>query len=291
MYPKLKLPAMTARDALVLGSGPSFDDYELNELRNSAAVKYGSGHVSRAMTLDHYALADYDSHGKHIASPPTRLHVTQRVWDSLGVDYSTISVAPGEGEYISAGTMALWLAAQAGHDRIFVLGFDGLTDSHGRYRRYRHASSLDPYAEQNFDCGDRFEIDAGELGQISVAQKLQRKSQNLYSLSTHSVLPLPVPWEVGKQPFSRVERHGSLCVCTMPIQVENEEKEKDLLFAVQDLIAYRRRCHPAQAFMVFLGRNQSPWDDPDILFTYHYPKHGDLVGFNGVEVISTFGSY
>jgi hypothetical protein len=290
MFPLLTLPPLTPRDTLVLASGPSFDDFAVAELQNCGAVLYGCGHVSDLVRLDHYALGDWPAHHAHLPrDPATRIHVTETVLDSAREagfpELDRLEVIDKHRIHTgSAGNMTLSLAAQSGHERVFVLGFDGLSDSRCRFRRRAHARQLDSDEPVRWDR--REAIDDSELLQIEVARQLTRDGRRvpIYSLTPHSVLPLPCAPEVEAQPFSHIDRNGQLLIGVAP---------PGRIDAYLDLVRYWRRCHPRLAIMVFLSADDRvPRDAPaDVLYRWHFPTHAEVAGFTRVEIVSTFGEH
>lgn len=79
LYPKVKLPEMTSDDALVIASGPSFDDFNISDIQACRATKYGAGQVYQFVDLDHYFLIDNMPYVDPTRDMPTRA----KVWTSF----------------------------------------------------------------------------------------------------------------------------------------------------------------------------------------------------------------
>lgn len=273
---------MTPRDAIVLCSGPSFGDFDAAELQSCGAVLYGCGHVSRGIVLDHYCVGDFTQHKKHI---PERGATT--IWVNTGVrldmhaegwDHSAYETVPPGTHGGSSGLMTLSLACQGGHDRVFLLGLDGYCDSYAVHRGQFHDRGLHPkiwdYREK---CGG-FHINDDDLTQIHIATLLQGQYTNLWNLSPHSVLPLPVPSFIEHQPLSHLDRHGKLIIVSVP--------KSSGIYAVVHLAQYWQECHPRTPIVVIFNSFLPQWHRPGLILRKEMPSDAELRAFNSVDVIT-----
>ena len=217
LYPKLKLPEMSSEDALVIGSGPSFDDFRLSELKACPATKYGCGQVFQFLHLDHYFLIDY-----HVANlegcylDETIDISTNTIWTlreieklcsnrsygpkmkSLGKDFWISAKGP----LATAGSVALNFAIRQNHRRIFLLGIDGCLNKSGVVAKKSHANNMSYKWNEPRPVAD---TDMKYFKEIFEAKKL---FDNLVNLSTCSnfIEILGVSPEVENQKFGIIDK-------------------------------------------------------------------------------------
>jgi hypothetical protein len=108
--------------AFVLGNGKSRLNADLNVLKNYGTI-YGCNALYREFEPDHLVAVDVKMINEIIASG---YHKTHSVWTNPNKGVSTKTnvnfFSPHKGW--SSGPTALWMAAQKGYKKIYILGFD-----------------------------------------------------------------------------------------------------------------------------------------------------------------------
>jgi len=282
LLPKYKLPEMTDRDALVLASGPSFGDFDADELQNCPGTLYGCGHVSLALTLDHYVVGDFGQHREQVPlKPETTLWTNEGNRNEMlarSFPCESLQIVPCGTHSASSGNMTLSLACQRGHERVFVLGFDGYSDSYGMHRFQFHALPLDRTPPLYSKCRGKFHINDDDLTQIHVATILQREYGNLWNLTPHCVLPLPAHPDVLSQPLAHLDRHGKLVILIPP--------EGTTIYCVTELCRYWRHCHPRLPIELVYGDRVNSNAIPDLILRPEMPGDEELAEFNSIDVVT-----
>jgi hypothetical protein len=274
---------MTAEDALVLAPGPSFGDYLLEDLRACPAVKYGCGHVSDVLELDHYALGDFYAHRHHIPTQQhTKLHVTSSVMEDAtaagSLDVGRFELIDADTIFSgSAGNMAFSLAVAGGHKRVFVLGFDGFCDSGGVYRRRVHSLALTA-AEPLFpERWGTTELNADDMRQIYVCNHLKQRHAQIYKLDLHGILPLPIADESRLQDLWHLDRHGQLLILIVPFLWLNMGL---------DMVCFWQEHQPHRPIVVVTFGPKPVYARYDVLFRTEPPSDHETIGFNRVDTIT-----
>lgn len=225
-FPKLKLPEMTSDDALLIASGPSFDDFRISDIEACPAVKYGCGQVFQFVHLDHYILIDpwlanmEEWTRSYITPdttfpPDTQLWVTGPVHDACkGRSYhSRMQILGLEFWMTAAGPAALHFVIRHGHKRIFLLGLDGSFDSMGVIRGLTHAKKM-----IRFQVCERKPDYCDVVCFEEIYRSRMKFGKNLINLSTCSnyIDFLGVSEDIDKQPLGHIDRHSSLIAIDLP---------------------------------------------------------------------------
>jgi len=289
LYPKLKLPEMTAEDALVIGSGPSFDDFEISEIQNCQATKYGSGQIYQSVNLDYYFLID---HGVPYLDKTKDIPTSAEIWTTRpiydctkGYPYhARMNIVTPDLHYSSAGTVALHFAIKQQHRRVFILGIDGEFDKNGDLRTETHAKKMKhgqtPEYGYQFSSAKLTDHKIYSMpvhvttifghNEIMLAKELL--GDKLINLSTCSnyINFLGVSQEVDEQKFGHIDKHSSLIAIQILrwcqrletsafLSVANFFAERDrrqaIVFVVNDIIDHSvyAQIHDANYLLTHLS--------------------------------------
>jgi len=128
---RIRLQELTRKDWLVIATGFSLCASDLDELRNSPALKIGGGGVSHLLDLDVCVVLD-PSHDATMGdcsiycSPLVERTANQECWASA----SRMVLTPDGCQFGDEGINAVYLANHFRAERICLLGVDKLVDEH-----------------------------------------------------------------------------------------------------------------------------------------------------------------
>lgn len=273
LYPKLQLPPdIDSRDAIVICSGPSLDDYEQEDLKNCRAVLYGAGAIQHLFDFDHFIMIDHPF--EHIPVGCKKIYTTKHIFNLIvnaDKDYqSRVQIIP---DHLSAGEAAISLAVKGNYRRIFVLGMDGLIDQQGYLRTRVHSHSTNSY---NQDIqGVNGVVNPTELLQLKLVKKLTGPFFNLSTTASNISFIQLHPF-IKTQKFGIIDRHASLLV------VDSERYYRDFEFSIATI----RERDPKQAILVLTYGDIPKWEIPDILYLKGPLKEEALAGFSRVRIIN-----
>jgi len=222
MFPALDLPhPESENEALVLASGPSYDDYDLrNEpgmlTPRSRYATYGCGLMYLDFWPKNYVVGDWTRWKKVLDEQPWPDHPVT-IWsfsDCLEYvtknkdrmpEYMTIKEIPERPPWLcSTGILAIH-TAQLHHSRTLVLGIDGGHCVNGTPRRRCHAPRfIEPW-------DNIWEEQTQNLTQdiTCVAASLCSSWNNVYNISTTSCLHNVLPTLGTKEKYNNYDRYGN----------------------------------------------------------------------------------
>lgn len=285
LYPKLKLPSdLTKNDFLVVVSGPSFADFDLNEINSCSATIIGGGNLENIVRLDHYVLVD---HLKESIPGKYPIYTCDSLYSMAALEvkhpyFERLQIIPNDCQFWCTGIDAVYMANYLGAERIFIIGLDGISESEGVTRTEVHAASLKSYEDPvAVNTPDKKEpLPLGELTQISAIRWAPFRDK-LYGLSSTSLMQdlIPFPVEFLDQPYAKIDRHASLIV----VHLEDGE----FLSIVEILCQRWRNSRPAQAIVIVTKKKvEYSLADPLIILRSTPLTDQECLGFSCIKNIS-----
>lgn len=221
-YPLLFLPEMFQGDFIILGSGPSLDDYDLSPLENTQATVFCMGRSYRYVKPDWWVIGDWQrgiqcmEEDEVLCSQLPKIFIPhiadeiEKVFPGVKSNGIVLEDHADTGLGNETFTVAMEAAVRLGAKRIYVLGVDGGCSASGFPRRRRYSlKCIESFAVDWFYWAGHLDYSVSRSIWDIIASKLKIR-ERLRNLSTTSCLKsqLGIFSTILDWPFGNIDRYG-----------------------------------------------------------------------------------